>query len=186
MFPRPKDISKEFGGGRNIVPGQELESEEVRKARDAEYREALAKFKRAVGGELDPEEERAAEALYEAGMELFRQGEGAAPAGLLTCCTSGRCFVCCTSLARAVATCLVSPLEHLVSSAEGVLRKATNLDWGGVKEHERGSGGALLLPSRPLPLSATFIGGAPAQLLCGRPSMPNTPAHDTHTTCSYT
>jgi hypothetical protein len=33
MFPRPPDISKAYGGGRTLKPGQELESEDDRAAR---------------------------------------------------------------------------------------------------------------------------------------------------------
>lgn len=33
MFPRPRDISKAFGGGRILRPGQELEGEDQRAER---------------------------------------------------------------------------------------------------------------------------------------------------------
>jgi hypothetical protein len=34
IFPRPKNISKAYGGGRNIRPGQALETDEQKKARE--------------------------------------------------------------------------------------------------------------------------------------------------------
>lgn len=34
VFPRPADISKAYGGGRNIKPGQELESKEQKAERE--------------------------------------------------------------------------------------------------------------------------------------------------------
>lgn len=43
VFPRPKDISKTFGGGRNLQPGQELESKEQAAARNKEYEAMLSK-----------------------------------------------------------------------------------------------------------------------------------------------
>lgn len=33
MFPRPQDISKAYGGGRTLQPGEALESEDDRAAR---------------------------------------------------------------------------------------------------------------------------------------------------------
>lgn len=35
LFPRPRDISRAYGGGRNLKPGQPLESKEEEEARKA-------------------------------------------------------------------------------------------------------------------------------------------------------
>lgn len=41
MFERPANISEAYGGGRNIRPGQELETPEQKAAREAAYAQAL-------------------------------------------------------------------------------------------------------------------------------------------------
>eukprot|EP00199_Chlamydomonas_sp_CCMP681_P000640 CAMPEP_0119109350 /NCGR_PEP_ID=MMETSP1180-20130426/17859_1 /TAXON_ID=3052 ORGANISM="Chlamydomonas cf sp, Strain CCMP681" /NCGR_SAMPLE_ID=MMETSP1180 /ASSEMBLY_ACC=CAM_ASM_000741 /LENGTH=461 /DNA_ID=CAMNT_0007095093 /DNA_START=17 /DNA_END=1402 /DNA_ORIENTATION=+ len=71
VFPRPKDISKEFGGGRNIQKGGDVETGEQKMSRAAAYVNALQSYKKAQGLEVDPENERQAQILYEQGMELF-------------------------------------------------------------------------------------------------------------------
>jgi hypothetical protein len=50
VYPRPKNISEAFGGGRNLAPGQELESKEVAEARAKEYAEMLSKWVCQGGG----------------------------------------------------------------------------------------------------------------------------------------
>jgi hypothetical protein len=42
VFPRPKNISQAFGGGRNLQPGQELETKEQEAARKKEYQAMLS------------------------------------------------------------------------------------------------------------------------------------------------
>ena len=46
VFPRPANISREFGGGRTIQPGQALEPEEVREARKARVAAAMAAYRK--------------------------------------------------------------------------------------------------------------------------------------------
>jgi len=43
MFPRPENISKAFGGGRTLKPGEALESEDARAARARRVSEVHAK-----------------------------------------------------------------------------------------------------------------------------------------------
>lgn len=43
MFPRPENISKAFGGGRTLKPGEALESEDARAARARRVCEVHAK-----------------------------------------------------------------------------------------------------------------------------------------------
>lgn len=54
VFPRPNDISKTFGGGRTIRPGEVLESAEEKAAKEARTRELLAAYKSRVGLTIDP------------------------------------------------------------------------------------------------------------------------------------
>ncbi|RYR69772.1 hypothetical protein Ahy_A03g016322 isoform B [Arachis hypogaea] len=54
VFPRPNDISKTFGGGRTIRPGEVLETEEERAAKDARTKQLLAAYKKKTGLVIDP------------------------------------------------------------------------------------------------------------------------------------
>ncbi|TMX00463.1 hypothetical protein EJD97_000776, partial [Solanum chilense] len=54
VFPRPNDISKTFGGGRTIRPGEVLESAEEKASKLARTRELLAAYKSRVGLTIDP------------------------------------------------------------------------------------------------------------------------------------
>lgn len=54
VFPRPNDISKTFGGGRTIRPGEVLESAEEKASKQARTRELLAAYKSRVGLTIDP------------------------------------------------------------------------------------------------------------------------------------
>lgn len=44
----------QFGGGRNIRPGEEIETAEERAAKDARTRELLAAYKKKIGVNIDP------------------------------------------------------------------------------------------------------------------------------------
>lgn len=44
----------QYGGGRNIRPGDELETAEERAAKDARTRELLAAYKKKTGLNIDP------------------------------------------------------------------------------------------------------------------------------------
>ena len=74
VFERPADISKAYGGGRTLRPGQALEAEEVteQKARDTEA--ALERFRQKSGLVVDPELEAAAQTLVEQGLKLQSAG----------------------------------------------------------------------------------------------------------------
>ncbi|CAO2816190.1 unnamed protein product [Amaranthus hypochondriacus] len=54
MFPRPNNISKTFGGGRNIRPGEALETPEDKAAKQARTRQLIAAYKRKMGLNIDP------------------------------------------------------------------------------------------------------------------------------------
>ena len=74
VFPRPQNISKTYGGGRNIRPGQALESEEEKEARKQRVAAALAEYRKVAGLDIEPEVEDAAMELYEQGQALFEEG----------------------------------------------------------------------------------------------------------------
>ena len=74
VFPRPQNISKTYGGGRNIRPGQALETEEEAAERGKRVSEALAQYRKVAGLDIDPEVEEKATGLYEQGQELFEAG----------------------------------------------------------------------------------------------------------------
>jgi hypothetical protein len=48
VAPRPKDISKAYGGGRNIAPGQPLETSKQKQKREAAFAAAMAAYKAKV------------------------------------------------------------------------------------------------------------------------------------------
>ncbi|CAL5330616.1 unnamed protein product [Camellia sinensis] len=54
VFPRPSNISKTFGGGRVIRPGEVLETSENKSAKEEHTRELLAAYKSKVGLSIDP------------------------------------------------------------------------------------------------------------------------------------
>ncbi|XP_074580039.1 uncharacterized protein LOC141836447 isoform X1 [Curcuma longa] len=53
VFPRPNNISKMFGGGRNIQPGEMLETSEDKEAKQKHTRELLAAYKSKMGLTID-------------------------------------------------------------------------------------------------------------------------------------
>ena len=79
VFPRPDNISRTFGGGRNLRPGQPLESDEQQAARQARVGAALARYRQQQGLVVDPEVEAAAQRAFDEGSALFKEGrlEGA-------------------------------------------------------------------------------------------------------------
>ncbi|KAL7120434.1 hypothetical protein ACP275_02G122600 [Erythranthe tilingii] len=54
LFPRPNDISKAYGGGRTLRPGQALETAEERAAKEARTKQLLAAYKKKYGLNIDP------------------------------------------------------------------------------------------------------------------------------------
>lgn len=54
VFPRPNNISKTYGGGRTIRPGEVLENEEEKAAKEARTKQMLAAYKKKYGLSIDP------------------------------------------------------------------------------------------------------------------------------------
>lgn len=73
VFPRPDNISRAFGGGRTIRPGDALESAEEKEARLKRQRAALESYRKKVGL-VDPRDESEATRLVSVGNELLRKG----------------------------------------------------------------------------------------------------------------
>jgi tetratricopeptide (TPR) repeat protein len=74
IYPRPANISEAYGGGRNLKPGQALESEEAKREREKRVSSALSNYRKSIGLEIDPEVEKEAENLFEAGERDFQAG----------------------------------------------------------------------------------------------------------------
>ncbi|KAI7725254.1 hypothetical protein M8C21_014650, partial [Ambrosia artemisiifolia] len=54
VFPRPNNISKTYGGGKTIRPGEVLETEESKAAKQARTRKMIAAYKKQMGLLIDP------------------------------------------------------------------------------------------------------------------------------------
>ena len=74
VFPRPRNISEAYGGGRNLPPGQELETEEETAARKLRVSAALVTYRKQMGLDIDPAVEVHAVALFQDGEVLFKDG----------------------------------------------------------------------------------------------------------------
>ncbi|KAJ0037526.1 hypothetical protein Pint_23832 [Pistacia integerrima] len=75
VFPRPGNISKTFGGGRTIRPGDVLETAEDRAAKDKRTRELLAAYKKKVGLNVDPKLKSECEKALKDGDSLMDSGK---------------------------------------------------------------------------------------------------------------
>ncbi|KAL2628558.1 hypothetical protein R1flu_013244 [Riccia fluitans] len=75
LFPRPADISKTYGGGRTIRPGDVLETEEERIAREAKTQKLLADYKKKMGLDVDPRVKSKCENLFKQGNNLMESGD---------------------------------------------------------------------------------------------------------------
>ncbi|KAL0429195.1 UNVERIFIED_CONTAM: hypothetical protein Sradi_0545500 [Sesamum radiatum] len=75
VFPRPSDISRTYGGGRTIRPGQVLETAEQRAAKEARTRQLLAAYKSKIGLKIDPKLKSECEKALKDGDSLMDLGE---------------------------------------------------------------------------------------------------------------
>ncbi|KAL2461155.1 hypothetical protein Adt_44575 [Abeliophyllum distichum] len=75
LFPRPNNISKTFGGGRNIRPGEALETAEDRAAKEARTRQLLAAYKSKTGLHVDPNLKNECEEALNDGDSLMDLGK---------------------------------------------------------------------------------------------------------------
>lgn len=75
VFPRPDNISKAYGGGRTIRPGDATEAPEAAAERKARQKAAMAAYRKAAGLEVDPADEKQAAAFVEKGDALLKAGD---------------------------------------------------------------------------------------------------------------
>ncbi|VFQ84225.1 unnamed protein product [Cuscuta campestris] len=75
VFPRPNNISKSFGGGRIIKPGEALETAEEKAAKDARTRELLAAYDKKAGLSVDPKLKLEYEKALSEGDSLMELGK---------------------------------------------------------------------------------------------------------------
>lgn len=74
IFERPANISEAYGGGRTIKPGEQLETEEEKKARDARTKEVLAAYYKKIGLDVDPQIKADCAKALQQGNQLFERG----------------------------------------------------------------------------------------------------------------
>ncbi|KAM7267355.1 hypothetical protein ACFE04_009521 [Oxalis oulophora] len=74
VFPRPGNISKTFGGGKVIRPGDVLETAEDRAAKDERTRQSIAYFKKKAGLFIDPKLKSECEKALKDGDTLMDSG----------------------------------------------------------------------------------------------------------------
>ncbi|XP_058079971.1 uncharacterized protein LOC131228156 isoform X2 [Magnolia sinica] len=75
VFPRPSNISKTFGGGRVIRPGEVLETAEDKAAKEARTKQLLAAYKNKMGLNIDAKTKRECEKALNDGDSLMDVGK---------------------------------------------------------------------------------------------------------------
>lgn len=75
VFPRPGNISKTFGGGRTIRPGDVLETDEEKAAKEARTKELIAAYKKKFGLSIDAKLKSECEGALEEGDSLMSVGK---------------------------------------------------------------------------------------------------------------
>ncbi|KAK3223816.1 hypothetical protein Dsin_010841 [Dipteronia sinensis] len=74
VFPRPENISKTFGGGRTIRPGDVIETAEDRAAKEKHTKQLIAAYKKRVGLSVDPKLKSECEKAMKHGDALMDSG----------------------------------------------------------------------------------------------------------------
>ncbi|KAG4993970.1 hypothetical protein AAZX31_11G112100 [Glycine max] len=75
VFPRPGNISKTFGGGRVIRPGEVLETKEEKAVKEARTKQLLAAYKKKTGLNVDPKLKSECEEALKDGDLLMNVGK---------------------------------------------------------------------------------------------------------------
>ncbi|PRQ19836.1 hypothetical protein RchiOBHm_Chr7g0221681 [Rosa chinensis] len=75
VFPRPNDISKRFGGGRVIRPGEVLETQEEKAAKEERTRQLVAAYNTKMGLNIDPKLRLDCEKTLKDGDSLMNVGK---------------------------------------------------------------------------------------------------------------
>ncbi|RDY01320.1 hypothetical protein CR513_15364, partial [Mucuna pruriens] len=75
VFPRPGNISKTFGGGRVIRPGEVLETEEEKAVKEARTKQLVAAYKKKIGSNINPKLKSECEEALRDGDFLMNAGK---------------------------------------------------------------------------------------------------------------
>ncbi|WCJ39020.1 hypothetical protein M5689_020042 [Euphorbia peplus] len=75
VFPRPGNISKTFGGGKTIRPGDVLETAEERAAKDDRTKQLVAAYKKRMGLNIDPKVKSECEKVLKEGDSFMDSGK---------------------------------------------------------------------------------------------------------------
>ncbi|KAI9115253.1 hypothetical protein K1719_013572 [Acacia pycnantha] len=75
VFPRPRNISKTYGGGKVIRPGDALETEEEKSAKEERTKQLLAAYKNKIGLNIDPKLKSECEEALKEGDSLMNAGK---------------------------------------------------------------------------------------------------------------
>ncbi|MFS8027612.1 hypothetical protein Hanom_Chr16g01500751 [Helianthus anomalus] len=75
VFPRPNNISKTYGGGKTIRPGEVLETAESKAAKQARTRQMIAAYNRQMGLLIDPKLKAECEKDLKDGDYLMEMGK---------------------------------------------------------------------------------------------------------------
>ncbi|KAI3796438.1 hypothetical protein L1987_39109 [Smallanthus sonchifolius] len=75
VFPRPNNISKTYGGGKTIRPGEVLETAESKAAKQARTRQLIATYNRRMGLTIDPKLKAECEKDFKDGDYLMEIGK---------------------------------------------------------------------------------------------------------------
>jgi len=74
VFPRPQNISKAYGGGRTIRPGEKLMSDEELAAKKKQLRERVRRYEQKSGNYVDPAIEAECNELLASGIQKMQRG----------------------------------------------------------------------------------------------------------------
>ncbi|KAL9843476.1 putative tetratricopeptide-like helical domain superfamily [Arabidopsis thaliana] len=75
VFPRPSNISKTFGGGRTLRPGDSVETAEERIVREQKTKKLLIAYKESLGLNIDPKLKLECEKAIDVGNSLMDSGK---------------------------------------------------------------------------------------------------------------
>lgn len=75
IFPRPENISKTYGGGKVIRPGDVVETKEEKEMREAKTKKLLDDYKEKMGLKVDPIVKANCEKVLKEGNELMEIGK---------------------------------------------------------------------------------------------------------------
>ncbi|CAN0863512.1 hypothetical protein LINGRAHAP2_LOCUS8714 [Linum grandiflorum] len=74
VYPRPANISKAYGGGKTIRPGDALETEEERVKKETRTKQLVAAYKSRMGVNIDPKLKSECEKILNDGDSLMDSG----------------------------------------------------------------------------------------------------------------